>query len=259
MLMNQALAALGNEEEICADDIRAWLPQPTSVLYMAQHEWVWSWCHGTFSPGVVFGFLYLKIGCVEDAATVAEGLLAAPAISNGEGFGITPLVRIEALRILGKCRGQRGDAAGACEALGNAASEAAAVGCVFMDVAVFDCISACVLVCVMVCVYTCVHACVCVFMYMQNLHACLPACMHACIFLSVGISANTIYRYVFMEMVSLRDMQMWFEGDSLLPGSIADDSESSRLLAKIAAAEAKFVQTKVSRYDAEGARQHVRF
>ena len=87
----------------------------------------------------------------------------------------------------------------------------------------------------------------------------MQSCMHAFIFLSVGIRVNTIYRYVFMEMVSLRDMQMWFEGDSLLPGSIADDSESSRLLAKIAAAEAKFVQTKVSRYDAEGARQHVRF
>ena len=237
--MNQALAALGSEDEVCADDIRAWLPQPTSVLYMAQHEWVWSWMHGTFSPGVVFGLLYLKIGYVEDAAAVAEGLLAAPAISNGEGFGITPLVRIEALRILGQCRGQRGDAAGACEALGNAASESAAVGCVFMDVAVFDCISACVLVCVIM--YVCVRACVRVLMYMQNLHA------------------YTIYRYVFMEMVSLRDMQMWLEGDSLLPGSTADDSESSSLLAKIAAAEAKFVQTEVSRYDAEGARQRVRF
>ena len=87
----------------------------------------------------------------------------------------------------------------------------------------------------------CVRACVRVLMYMQNLHA------------------YTIYRYVFMEMVSLRDMQMWLEGDSLLPGSTADDSESSSLLAKIAAAEAKFVQTEVSRYDAERGRQRVRF
>ena len=55
--------------------------------------------------------------------------------------------------------GRRG---GSREALGNAASESAAVGCVFMDVAVFDCISACVLVCVImyVCVRACVRACV---------------------------------------------------------------------------------------------------
>ena len=189
MLMNQALAALGSEDEVCADDIRAWLPQPTSVLYMAQHEWVWSWMHGTFSPGVVFGLLYLKIGYVEDAAAVAEGLLAAPAISNGEGFGITPLVRIEALRILGQCRGQRGDAAGACEALGNAASESAAVGCVFMDVAVFDCISACVLVCVImyVCVRACVRACVDVHAKSSCLPACNLACMHSSFYLSVYV------------------------------------------------------------------------
>ena len=44
-----------------------------------------------------------------------------------------PLVRIEAWRLLARCRSARGDAVGASEALECAASESEAVGFVWMQ------------------------------------------------------------------------------------------------------------------------------
>ena len=52
---------------------------------------------------------------------------------DGKGFGVEPLARIEAWRLLARCRGARGDAAGACEALESAASESEEVGYVWMQ------------------------------------------------------------------------------------------------------------------------------
>jgi len=48
--------------------------------------------------------------------------------------GTSPLVRIEAYRLLARCRGQGGDAAGACEALECAVSESQAARYVFTEI-----------------------------------------------------------------------------------------------------------------------------
>ena len=66
---------------------------------------------------------------------MVDGLLAIPPEGDGKGFGVEPLARIEAWRLLARCRGARGDAAGACEALESAASESEAVGYVWMQAA----------------------------------------------------------------------------------------------------------------------------
>ena len=57
-----------------------------------------------------------------------------PRYSEGEGFGTSALLRIEAWRLLARCRGAHGDATGACEALEQAASESQAVGYFFLQV-----------------------------------------------------------------------------------------------------------------------------
>ena len=48
--------------------------------------------------------------------------------------GTSPLVRIEAYRLLARCRGQGGDVAGACEALEGAVGESQAARYVFTEI-----------------------------------------------------------------------------------------------------------------------------
>jgi len=67
------------------------------------------------------------------AEEVATGLLAIPLEGDGKGFGNCPLSRIETWRLLARCRGARGDAAGACEALEHAVRESEEVGYVWMQ------------------------------------------------------------------------------------------------------------------------------
>ena len=62
------------------------------------------------------------------AAAVCEGVLAI-----GGYCAVQPLVRIEAWRLLARCRGARGDTKGACEALESAVRESEAVGYVWMQ------------------------------------------------------------------------------------------------------------------------------
>jgi len=76
----------------------------------------------------------LHLGDWDDAATLANGLLAMPiTATDGVGFCTAPLVRIEAWQLVAKCSGQRGDTAGACNALESAASESLAVGYIFTE------------------------------------------------------------------------------------------------------------------------------
>ena len=57
--------------------------------------------------------LYTRLGAWDEAATVANGLLDIQRYSEGEGFGTSALLRIEAWRLLVRCSGAHGDATGA--------------------------------------------------------------------------------------------------------------------------------------------------
>ena len=83
------------------------------------------------NPALLCATLYMHLGAWEDASTVADAILAIPPVGD---FLIAPQVRIETWRLLARCRGALGDAAGASEALECAVTESQAVGYVFCEV-----------------------------------------------------------------------------------------------------------------------------
>ena len=58
---------------------------------------------------------------------IVDGFLAIPKIE------MNPLSRIEAWRLLARCRGAKGDSTGACEALERAVEESTEVGFIWME------------------------------------------------------------------------------------------------------------------------------
>jgi hypothetical protein len=130
-LLDCALSALV-DDKIDPHAMRAWLPRPDQLIDIVRHEFIWSMM--SVNPALLCATLYMRLGAWEDASTVADAILAIPPFGHGVGFGIPPLVRIETWRLLARCRGARGDSAGACEALECAVTESQAVGYVFCKV-----------------------------------------------------------------------------------------------------------------------------
>ncbi len=113
-LQARALAAVAADGDVDVEALRAWLPRPDELIYIAEHEYLFlSHMSGAAHPAILCARLY---------ATRLEA--AIPPLGDGKGFGMQPLVRIEALRLLARCRGACGHASGACKALEQAASEA---------------------------------------------------------------------------------------------------------------------------------------
>ena len=133
-LMNRALTAVADDGKPEADAMRAWLPRPDKLLVIAEHEAIWQ-INSPLHPALLCATLYTRLGDWEDAKTVADGILAMAPLGSGVNFGMPVIHRVEAWRLLARCRGAFGDAAGACEALERAVSEAQAVGYVFLQVA----------------------------------------------------------------------------------------------------------------------------
>ena len=117
--------------------MRAWLPRPDALIHIAEHERLFiTHMSGAAHPAMLCARLYARrLGAWDDAEAIVNGILAIAPLGDGKGLGMQPLVRIEAWRLLARCRGARGDAAGACEALESAASESEAVGYVWMQAA----------------------------------------------------------------------------------------------------------------------------
>ena len=136
-LQARALAAVADEGEIDVEALRAWLPRPDKLIYIAEHEF--HFCghmSGAAHPAILCATLYgTRLNAWDDAEAIVNGVLAIAPLGDGKGFGMQPPVRIEALRVLARCRGACGKAAEACEALEQAASESRAVGYVWMEAA----------------------------------------------------------------------------------------------------------------------------
>ena len=137
MLQARALAAVVDDGEVDVEALRAWLPRVDDRMYITEHEFhSCLWQSGATHPALLCATLYAThLGAWDDAEAVVKGVLAIPPLGDGKGFGMQPLVRIEAWRLLGRCRGACGDTAGAWEALEHAASESRAVGYVWMEAA----------------------------------------------------------------------------------------------------------------------------
>jgi len=116
-------------------ELSTWLPRPDKLICIARHEYCWAaWNFGAAHPTLLCGTLYAtRLNAWEDAAAIADGILAIPPEGNRVGFGMHPLTRIEAWRLLARCHGTRGNSAGAREALECAVSESQSVGYVWME------------------------------------------------------------------------------------------------------------------------------
>jgi hypothetical protein len=133
-LLDRALVAVATDGKLEEGSVREWLPRPEQLLDIARHEYLCFFIHGSVHPAMLCASLYTRLGAWDEAAAVANGLLGIPHYSEGKGFGTSALLRIEAWRLLARCRGAYGDATGACEALEQAASESQAVGYIFLQV-----------------------------------------------------------------------------------------------------------------------------
>ena len=132
-----ALAAIIDDREVDAEALRAWLPRPDELIYIAEREFLFcAFTSGAAHPALLCATVYAtRLGAWDDAEAIVNGVLVIPPLGDGKGFGMQPLVRIEAWRLLARCRGARGEAAGACEALEQAASESRAASYVWMEAA----------------------------------------------------------------------------------------------------------------------------
>ena len=99
--------------------LREWLPPPAECLRIAEYECMWrAHTQGAAHPALLFALLRgERLGEWAAAAEVAEGVLAIEAFN--------PLLRTEALRLLGRALAEGGDRAGARDAAERAAAEAA--------------------------------------------------------------------------------------------------------------------------------------
>ena len=134
-LQTRALAAVADDGEVDVETLREWLPRPDELIYIAEHEWVTCGIlTGAAHPAILCATLYgTRLDAWDDVEAIVNGVLAIPSLGDGKGFGMQPLVRIEAWRLLARCRGACGKAAEACEALERAVGESRAAGYVWME------------------------------------------------------------------------------------------------------------------------------
>ena len=128
LLTVRGLAALVAEDtEASRGQLRAWLPPAAELLRITEHECMWrGFSYGASHPAVLCARLHgERLGAWDEAAEVAEGVLRI------ESFH--PMLRIEALRLLGSAHASAGRMGAACEAGERAASEAAAASYVWME------------------------------------------------------------------------------------------------------------------------------
>ena len=98
--------------------LRAWLPPPAELLRIAENECAWRAHACAVHPALLCARLHgERLGDWAAAAEVAEGVLATEAFN--------PVVRTEALRLLGRARAAQGAQAAACEAAERAVAQAA--------------------------------------------------------------------------------------------------------------------------------------
>ena len=136
-LQSRALAAVADDGEVDVVGLRVWLPRPDELIYIAEHEFNYcAYLCGAAHPAILCATLYAtRLGAWDDAEAVVNGVLAIPPLGDGKGFGMQPLVRIEAWRLLARCRGVCGKGREACKALEQAASESRAADYVWMEAA----------------------------------------------------------------------------------------------------------------------------
>lgn len=133
-LLDRALVAVATDGKLDEESLREWLPRPEQLLDIARHEYFCYFMHAASHPAMLCATLYTRLDAWDEVATVANGILDIPRYSDGEGFGTSALLRIESWRLLARCRGAHGDAAGACVALEQAASESQSAGYFFLQV-----------------------------------------------------------------------------------------------------------------------------
>ena len=128
-LRTRALAAVLDDGPPDVEAIRGWLPTPEQLVHICEHELKYNVEYsGAAHPSVVCATVYAdKLGAWAEAAATCEGVLALPELE------VQPPVRIESWRLLARCRGHQGDAAGATQALDAAVHEAQAVGYVWYE------------------------------------------------------------------------------------------------------------------------------
>ena len=98
--------------------LRAWLPPPAELLRIAEKEGAWRAHACAVHPALLCARLHgERLGDWAAAAEVAEGVLATEAFN--------PVVRTEALRLLGRAWAAQGAQAAACEAAERAVAQAA--------------------------------------------------------------------------------------------------------------------------------------
>jgi hypothetical protein len=132
-LQDRALAAVADEGVLDAEQVRDWLPRPAQLIDIARLHFKFISQHGAMHPSLLCSTLYMRFGAWDDAEAVAQGLLDIPPLGDGAGFGMPAMHRIEAQRLLARCRGARGDVVGACEVLELAITEAQKTGYVFYE------------------------------------------------------------------------------------------------------------------------------
>ena len=127
MLAIRGLKALVDEDtDVSRAALRTWLPLPAELLRIAEYEMVWLVFSGASHPALVCARLHGER--LDDWALtveVAEGVLRI------EQFN--PMVRTEALRLLGRAKAALGDCVAACEAAERAATEAAGAKYVWLE------------------------------------------------------------------------------------------------------------------------------
>jgi len=127
-LQTRALAAVVDDGELDADALRSWLPGKDELLHLVEHARWYASTSGAAHPSLLCARLHAtKLGAWGEAAAVASGLLAL------HPQEVEPLARIEAWRLLARCRGEMGDPEGARDALENAARESRTVGYAYTE------------------------------------------------------------------------------------------------------------------------------
>ena len=127
MLAIRGLKALVDENtDASREALRTWLPLPTELLRIAEHEMMWLITSGANHPALLCARLHGEwLGNWSVTVEVVEGVLGI------EQFN--PLLRTEALRLLGRAKVELGERAAAGEAAERALAEAAGAKYVWLE------------------------------------------------------------------------------------------------------------------------------